>query len=188
MFEKFTETALKIIMAAQKEARILNNNFVGTEHILLGLLAEKSQAQEILNCLGCNQNNIMETIEKGSDVVGVEIPFTSEAKELFQKAWTEAKKYEQPITELHLLIALTYSEGKHLQSFKDLNIDIDKIKTLSLERAKNFEIKRNNLIFIAWLIITSFFVRNKRTICLVIGILFIAILILVSIAIGKYKY
>ena len=235
-------------MAAEKEARILNNNFVGTEHILLGLSTEKSRALEILNSLGCNLDNIMKTVEKGSDVVGVEIAFNSEAKELFQNAWAEAKKFGQPVTELHLLIALTYSEGKHIQIFKDLNIDIDKIKTLSVEKAEKMEIKLNSnglivstcyilivallvlfsyillnnlisslsityskVIFIVGLIITTFFVRNKlifhfgvgqvpiklieliRTICLVIGILFIAILILVSIiwlmiTIGKYRY
>ena len=166
MFEKFTDIAVKVMLVAQEEARKLNQNFVGTELILLGLLHENLSSAEILNSQGLSIENTRNEVEKiigkgtGSDV---EIPFTDNAKKLLENAWIEASKFNQPITELHLLLALTYSQGKHLEIFKTFNIDIDKIKTNIEEKIGKLAVKVNNkfitacyLLLIIMLFIFSF--------------------------------
>ena len=166
MFEKFTDIAVKVMLVAQEEARKLNQNFVGTELILLGLLHENLSSAEILNSQGLSIENTRNEVEKiigngtGSDV---EIPFTDNAKKLLENAWIEASKFNQPITELHLLLALTYSQGKHLEIFKTFNIDIAKIKKNTEERVGKSVVKLNNkfittcyLLLIIMLLIFSF--------------------------------
>ena len=166
MFEKFTDIAVKVMLVAQEEARKLNQNFVGTELILLGLLHENLSSAEILNSQGLSIENTRNEVEKiigngtGSDV---EIPFTDNAKKLLENAWIEASKFNQPITELHLLLALTYSQGKHLEIFKTFNIYIAKIKKNTEERVGKSVVKLNNkfittcyLLLIIMLLIFSF--------------------------------
>lgn len=161
MFEKFTENALSVILAAQKESKQLNDNFVGTEHILLGLLIENSASAQILNSFGINlektRNEIVQISCKGSgggDVktpfVGSKelIPFSVFAKELLKMALSEAMKREQPVTQLHLLLALTCINGKHVDIFKNLNIDVDKINKYTTEKVNNIELKLKNHTFI----------------------------------------
>lgn len=166
MFEKFTETALHAIMSAQDESRRLNHNFVGTEQILLGLLCPNLSSASILNSQGLSientRNEVEKIIGKGSGT-DIEIPFTDNAKKLLKNAGLEACKLNQPITELHLLLALTYTQGKHLEIFKTFNIDIDKIKTNIEEKIGKLAVKVNNkfitacyLLLIIMLFIFSF--------------------------------
>ena len=166
MFEKFTETALHAIMSAQDESRRLNHNFVGTEQILLGLLCPNLSSASILNSQGLSientRNEVEKIIGKGSGT-DIEIPFTDNAKKLLKNAGLEACKLNQPITELHLLLALTYTQGKHLEIFKTFYIDIDKIKTNIEEKIGKLAVKVNNkfitacyLLLIIMLFIFSF--------------------------------
>lgn len=170
MFEKFTEKALHTIMSAQDESRRLNHNFVGTEQILLGLLCPNLSSASILNSQGLSientRNEVEKIIGKGSGT-DIEIPFTDNAKKLLKNAGLEACKLNQPITELHLLLALTYTQGKHLEIFKTFYIDIDKIKTNIEEKIGKLAVKVNNkfitacyLLLIIMLFIFSFVLLN----------------------------
>ena len=138
MFEKFTSKAIEVIMSAQAEAKKLNNNFVGTEHILLGLLAKDNASAQILNSLGADleiaRSEVEKIFSKKSSIINDEIPFTQLAKELLQNAYSEAKKFKQPISELHLLLSLVYLKGRHLDILKFMNIDVDKIKNCVEEK------------------------------------------------------
>ncbi len=88
MFERFTERARKVILLAKEEARKYNHDYVGTEHILLGLLKEgKGVAAAVLNNLGLGLDKITLEIEKlvqsgPSTKVNGDVPFTSRAKKL----------------------------------------------------------------------------------------------------------
>ena len=85
MFERFTEKAIRVIMLAQEESRRLGHNFVGTEQLLLGLIAEGTGiAAKTLKSMGVNIKEAREEVEKiigrGCGFVAVEIPFTPRAK------------------------------------------------------------------------------------------------------------
>jgi ATP-dependent Clp protease ATP-binding subunit ClpC len=91
MFEKFTEKAIKVVMLSQEEARRLGHNFVGTEQLLLGLLAERdSLACDILRQAGINlrkaRNEVERLVGRGAGFVAVEIPFTPRAKRVLENA------------------------------------------------------------------------------------------------------
>src|SRR4028119_177773 len=95
MFERFTEEAIKVIMLSQEEARRLGHNFVGTEQILLGLVAEGTGiAAKVLKSLGVNLKEAREEVEtiigRGSGFIGVEIPFTPRSKRIFELCLEEA--------------------------------------------------------------------------------------------------
>lgn len=96
MFERFTEKAIKVIMLAQEEARRIGHNFVGTEHILLGLIglgtgisAEVFRESKI----GLQQarHAVEEIIGLGNGEVAVEIPFTPRAKIAIESASDQAR-------------------------------------------------------------------------------------------------
>ena len=91
MFEYFTENALNAIIAAQKEARRLGRNHVGTEHILLGIMSDNSDiARKILLNKGLTLDKIKLEVEnitgQGTEDVEPEIPFTEHAKKVLQSA------------------------------------------------------------------------------------------------------
>lgn len=171
MFEKFTESAIKVIIVAQEEARKLNHNFVAPEQILLGLLSGNLTSAQILNSQGLNIENVRIEVEKiigkgsGSDV---EIPFTPSTIELIQNASIEAEKFKQPITDLHLLLALTSIKGIPLQIFQNFNIDISKIKAITEEKIKKTTINIWSIRFICFcyttclimLLLFSYFLLN----------------------------
>ena len=143
MFEKFTSNAIEVIMSAQTEARKFNNSFVGTEHILLGLLTKDTKSAQILNSLGLDigktRNEVENLLGKNSGINDAEIPFTLLAKKLLQNAYSEAKKFKQPISELHLLFSLVYLKGKHLDILKSMSIDVDQIRNCAKKQLEEEE-------------------------------------------------
>ena len=86
MFNKFTERARKVILLAKQEAKRFNHDYIGTEHVLLGLLREgEGVAAAVLQSLGMNLNNIRLEVEKlvqigPATVVTGDLPFTPKAK------------------------------------------------------------------------------------------------------------
>ena len=91
MFERFTERARVVIVLAQEEARLLNHNYIGTEHILLGLIREgQGVGTKALESLGISieavRGEIEETIGKGDSVNIGHFPFTPRAKIALEKA------------------------------------------------------------------------------------------------------
>ena len=97
MFNRFTERARKVIILAKEEARRFNHDYIGTEHILLGLIREgEGVAATVLQKLGLSLENIRLEIEKlvqpgpATQIIG-DIPFTPRAKKALELAAEEAR-------------------------------------------------------------------------------------------------
>ena len=95
MFERFTERARRVVVLAQEEARMLNHNYIGTEHILLGLIREGSGvAAKALESLGVSleavRQQVNEIIGRGQQVPSGHIPFTPRAKKVLELSLREA--------------------------------------------------------------------------------------------------
>lgn len=112
MFERFTDKARAIIIQAQHEARKMGHNFVGTEQILLGMMAEgENQAARALSDMAIKLDDARHEVEQviglGSGFVDEDIPFTPRAKRVFDLAFDEADKLgNESIEPKHLLIGI----------------------------------------------------------------------------------
>merc|ERR1712118_490218 len=117
MFERFTEPGIKVVVTAQGEARKIGNNFVGTEQILLGLLAETTGiAGKILRDYGVTlklvRDEIKRLVGRGSGFVAVEIPFTPRARRVLENAIQESKDLGFPyVGPEHILIAILMEDS-----------------------------------------------------------------------------
>jgi len=117
MFERFNEKAIKAVMMAQEESRRLGHNYVGTEMLLVGVVAENTSiAAKVLRKLGVTLKDARKTIEdeigRGAGMVSVEIPFTPAAKRVLGDAVEEAKLLSSnAIDPAHILLALMKEEG-----------------------------------------------------------------------------
>ncbi|MFE4106186.1 ATP-dependent Clp protease ATP-binding subunit [Almyronema epifaneia] len=115
MFERFTNTAIAVILRAQEEARALGHSFVGTEQLLLGLLKEGSSvAAKVLDDVGVTLPEARKEVEaiigRGKGKVPAEVPFTPKVKQVFEQAFQEARKLDNPYIEpAHILLSLTQS-------------------------------------------------------------------------------
>jgi len=137
MFSRFTERARKVILLAKEEAKRLNHDYIGTEHILLGLVREgEGVAAAVLEgLLGISLETVRLEVEKlikpGSDLlVSGDIPFTPKAKEVLELAFDEAKKMgHNYIGTEHLLLGLLREkEGIGAQVLLNLGLDINKLR------------------------------------------------------------
>lgn len=94
MFERFTERARQVVVLAQEEARFLHNDYIGVEHLLLGLFAEEDSlaAQVLTQNLKLNPDDIRDKVSPNKDLIpiGGEIPFTRMAKKTLELALREA--------------------------------------------------------------------------------------------------
>ncbi len=140
MFERFTESAIRVIMLAQEESRRLSHNFVGTEQILLGLIAEgRGTAALVLRHAGVTLKHTRMEVEKiigqGSDFVVVEIPFTPRAKRILELSWMEASRLgHAAINTEHLLLGLLKeTEGVAPRVLENLNIDLANLRLQLIE-------------------------------------------------------
>nr|GME15355.1 ATP-dependent Clp protease ATP-binding subunit ClpA homolog CD4A, chloroplastic [Ipomoea batatas] len=130
MFERFTEKAIKVIMLSQEEARRLGHNHVGTEQILLGLIAEGTGiAAKVLKSTGINLKDARIEVEKitgrGSGFVAIEIPFTPRAKRVLELSLEEARQLgHNYIGAEHLLLGLLREgEGVAARVLENLGAD-----------------------------------------------------------------
>ncbi|MGK3708871.1 Clp protease N-terminal domain-containing protein [Arthrobacter sp. IK3] len=109
MFERFTPTSRRIVVLAQEEARMLNHNYIGTEHLLLGILHDgKNSAAQTLNRRGADIEAVRTAVQ---DIIGLgqseqsgHIPFTPRAREALNQAVKEALELGHSVTEDHLLL------------------------------------------------------------------------------------
>ncbi|OQA56684.1 MAG: Negative regulator of genetic competence ClpC/MecB [Candidatus Omnitrophica bacterium ADurb.Bin277] len=131
MFDRFTERARKVIILAKEEAKRFNHDYIGTEHILLGLIKEgESVAAAVLQNLGLSLDTIRLEIEKlvqfgPSTVVSGDIPFTPKAKKVIELAMDEARRLgHNYIGTEHLLLGLI-KEGEGVASHVLMNIGLD---------------------------------------------------------------
>ncbi len=95
MFERFTERARQVVVLAQEEARTLKHNYIGTEHILLGLLREEEGlAARVLESLDITvervRAQVVRIVGSGEEVTSGQIPFTPRAKKVLELALREA--------------------------------------------------------------------------------------------------
>src|SRR5260221_3566167 len=95
MFERFTDRARRVVVLAQDEARMLNHNYIGTEHILLGLIHEgEGVAAKALESLGISleaeRQQVEEIIGQGQQAPSGHIPFTPRAKKVLELSLREA--------------------------------------------------------------------------------------------------
>ncbi|HEY9836541.1 MAG TPA: Clp protease N-terminal domain-containing protein, partial [Vampirovibrionales bacterium] len=141
MFEYFTEKSIKAIMLAQQEARRLGHNFVGTEQLLLGLIAEGTGiAAQVLKAEGVTLNKARVEVEKiigrGSGFVPVEIPFTPRGKSILEMSLREASQLgQQYIATEHLLLALTQSrEGVAFKILENLGVSLERVRAEVIKR------------------------------------------------------
>jgi ATP-dependent Clp protease ATP-binding subunit ClpC len=95
MFERFTDRARRVVVLAQEEARMLNHNYIGTEHILLGLIHEgEGVASKALESLGISLESVREQVQEiigqGQQAPSGHIPFTPRAKKVLELSLREA--------------------------------------------------------------------------------------------------
>jgi dihydroneopterin aldolase len=134
-FERFTERARRVVVLAQEEARSFNHNYVGTEHLLLGLLREKDGvAGRALNSVGVRLGAVRERVEGivgyGEGELGSQTPFTPRSKKIFELALRESMQLGHDyIGTEHLLLGLVReSEGVAARVLNDLGVDPDGLR------------------------------------------------------------
>jgi ATP-dependent Clp protease ATP-binding subunit ClpC len=135
MFERFTDRARRVVVLAQEEARMLNHNYVGTEHILLGLIHEgKGVAAKALESLGISleavRQQVEEIIGQGQSAPSGHIPFTPRAKKVLELSLREALQLDQDYigTEHILLGLIREGEGVAAQVLVRLGADLNRVR------------------------------------------------------------
>jgi ATP-dependent Clp protease ATP-binding subunit ClpC len=136
MYERFTDRARKVMQLANQEAQRFNHEYVGTEHILLGLIREGSGvAANALNKLGIDLNRIRQEVEKivqsGPDMVTMgKLPQTPRAKKVIEYAIEEARQLNHNyVGTEHLLLGLVReNEGVAAQVLLNLGLSLDKVR------------------------------------------------------------
>ena len=135
MFERFTARARRVVVLAQEEARMLNHNYIGTEHILLGLIREgEGQAAKALESLGISleavRQQVEETIGQGQQAPSGHIPFTARAKKVLELSLREALQLGQNYigTEHILLGLLREGEGVAARVLVELGADLNRVR------------------------------------------------------------
>jgi len=126
MFERFTNRARHVVVLSQEEARLLNHNYIGTEHILLGLLGEpESIGGQVLASFGITRDGVreevVEKIGRGKSMPSGHIPFTPRAKKTLELSLREALsiKHNYIGTEHILLGLIREGEGVAAQILRD---------------------------------------------------------------------
>ncbi|MGF1490161.1 MAG: ATP-dependent Clp protease ATP-binding subunit [Prochloraceae cyanobacterium] len=136
MFEYFNDKAIKAIILAQEEARRSGHNFVGSEHILLGVLGEGTTiAARILKDKGITQEKTRSTVEnligKGSGYSQTTIPFTPTVKGIFERALQEGRQLgDKNVSPEHILLSLASdSENVAAKVLKKQGVDLKQLRT-----------------------------------------------------------
>ncbi len=141
MFDRFTERARKVIMLAKEEARKFNHDYIGTEHILLGLLREgEGVAAAVLQSLGVNLDIIRMEVEKlvkpgKGAIVSGDIPFTPKSKKAIEFSMEEARSLgHNYIGTEHILLGLIReTEGIASRVLLHLGLNLDKVRQEIME-------------------------------------------------------
>ncbi len=135
MFERFTERARQVVVLAQDEARALKHNYIGTEHILLGLLREEEGlAARVLEGLEITVEEVRAQVARivgqGDEVTSGQIPFTPRAKKVLELALREALSLgHNYIGTEHILLGLVREkEGVAARILLDFDADAEKIR------------------------------------------------------------
>ena len=145
MFERFTDRARRVVVLAQEEARMLNHNYIGTEHILLGLIREgEGVAAKALESLGISLDAVREQVQEiiGQEVIGQgqhdlsgHIPFTPGAEKVLELSLREALQLgHNYIGTEHILLGLIREgEGVAAQVLVKLGADLNRVRQQVIE-------------------------------------------------------
>jgi ATP-dependent Clp protease ATP-binding subunit ClpC len=135
MFERFTDRARRVVVLAQEEARMLNHNYIGTEHILLGLIHEgEGVAAKALESLGISLEGVRDQVEEiigqGQTAPAGHIPFTPRAKKVLELSLREALQLgHNYIGTEHILLGLIREgEGVAAQVLQKLGADLNRVR------------------------------------------------------------
>ena len=135
MFNRFTERSRRVVILAQEEAKRFNHDYIGTEHILLGLIREgEGVAAAVLQHLGLSSDQIRLEVEKlvqigPSTIVSGDLPFTPKAKKVIELAMDEARNLGHTyIGTEHLLLGLIQDEGVAQQVLQSLGLEPGKVR------------------------------------------------------------
>jgi ATP-dependent Clp protease ATP-binding subunit ClpC len=135
MFERFTERARRVVVLAQEEARMLNHNYIGTEHILLGLAREgEGVAAKALESLGISLDAVRQQVEeiigRGQEAPSGHIPFTPRAKKVLELSLREAQQLgHNYIGTEHILLGLIREgSGVAAQVLVKLGADLNRAR------------------------------------------------------------
>src|SRR3972149_3107589 len=135
-FDKFTERARRVLTLAQEEAQRFNHNYIGTEHLLLGLVREgDGVAAKVLNNLGVELGKVRSAVEfiigRGEKSVGGEIGLTPRAKKVIELAVEEARRLNHSyIGTEHLLLGLVREgEGIAFGVLESLGVSLERVRT-----------------------------------------------------------
>jgi len=137
MFEKFTDRARRVVVLAQEEARMLNHNYIGTEHLLLGLIHEgDGVAARALESLGISLEAVRQQVEqiigRGSQAPAGHIPLTPRAKKVMELAQRESDALGHGhIDTEHLLLGLVREgNGVAAQALVRLGADLNSVRQM----------------------------------------------------------
>jgi hypothetical protein len=140
MFERFTDRARRVVVLAQEEARLLNHNYIGTEHVLLGLIHEgEGVAAKALESLGVKleavRREVEHTIGRGKQAQSGHIPFTPRAKKVLELSLREALqlKHDYIGTEHILLGLIREGDGVAAQVLVRLGADLNRVRQQVIE-------------------------------------------------------
>ena len=135
MFERFTERARQVVVFAQEEACVLKHDYIGTEHLLLGLLREEEGlAARVLESLGITvervRAQVVRIVGSGEEVTSGQFPFTPRAKKVLELALREALSLGQSYiaTEHILLGVVRENQGVAARVLLDFGADAEKIR------------------------------------------------------------
>jgi ATP-dependent Clp protease ATP-binding subunit ClpC len=139
-FDKFTERARKVLSLAQEEAQRFQHNYIGTEHLLLGLVREgEGVAAKVLSNLGVELNKVRSAVEfiigRGDRIVLGEIGLTPRAKKVIELAVDEARRLNHHyIGTEHLLLGLVREgEGIAAGVLESLGVNLEKVRTQTIQ-------------------------------------------------------
>ena len=140
VFERFTDRARRVVVLAQEEARLLNHNYIGTEHILLGLIHEgEGVAAKALESLGISleavRSQVEEIIGQGGSSPSGHIPFTPRAKKVLELSLREALQLgHNYIGTEHILLGLIREgEGVAAQVLVKLGADLSRVRQQAIQ-------------------------------------------------------
>jgi ATP-dependent Clp protease ATP-binding subunit ClpA len=140
MFERFTDRARRVVVLAQEEARILNHNYIGTEHILLGLIHDgEGVATTVLESLGIPRELVRSRVEEiighGQAPQSGHIPFTPRAKKVLELSLREALQLGHDyIGAEHILLGLIREgQGVAAQVLQKLGADLSRVRLKVIE-------------------------------------------------------
>jgi ATP-dependent Clp protease ATP-binding subunit ClpC len=146
MFERFTDRARRVVVLAQEEARLLNHSYIGTEHILLGLIHEgEGVAAKALESLGISleavRNQVEEIIGQGGSSPSGHIPFTPRAKKVLELSLREALQLgHNYIGTEHILLGLIREgEGVAAQVLVKLGADLSRVRQQVIQLLSGYQ-------------------------------------------------